>query len=1510
MPLSQDQKRLVSMLDYLEHWDRLNRTPVFDVAAHQGGFLVWEWELAGLPGVHLNLADEAGEVWLKVDRLRPLKPPDLPKELVPWVAVKDDPNSSPTHRESLPNPDEPRKPLVFEEQIALITAFNAYMSGAWRQWAESERPRRRSIAIYDKLFSLLQVIETEGAETAMELVWGIGVALWEKGGKAIRYPLLSRLTEIDPVGVDMAIGVRPREVPPILETDPYANLEVPGLPAFEKGARAIIDHPDSDIRPFDGASYEQLLATAAGSLDRHGRYWPREPDYQAGRLPAICDTLAVTNVWVVFARRKSTNFLVEDIRRLRARVESGPLPDGAPKVLVQTPEGAVPERPARMWRGISSAGSWIEPMGSTPEKPIAESAPEELYFPKHFNPEQVQIVDRLSHADGVVVQGPPGTGKTHTIANIICHCLAEGKNVLVTSKGESALTAVRQLLPAQVQNLTVSLLTNEREGLKQLELSVSKITSQVTSLSKEKLRHDIEQSRRALNRLHGEVAEIDRELADWARLNIDPVPAPLDGLRPEALARHVVKSEKHYSWFPDELDGRPEHEVAFSPDDIDQLREARYAAGKDISYLNSVLPEAGTLPSISQIRDLHCELLDFDAIAGAIEERKVARFRAVAPEHLKTATALRDLLQEAARIRVRLMEPWPDWLRRQFHLPATAQPAWSALAELASELSALVGTRRQLLGMAVEWRAEWDSDEDLVAAVENSAAGKRPFGVSPFGRKTARQRYEQLRLNGQLPKSSEDWQWIQAHFTLRRRTRTLVCRWNSLTSECPAPVFPQEPLDALRMAEEVLDQIQEAQRWAKEIVPSLNANIREVFVDTSPDGLADDPPRLQTLAEAIELRLRRHRLEAACEERNRLRSILVVSELPLSQKADRFLSEWLGNPKREAHAIENGWQAVLDEIDRIRRLRPTFDTVKRVCARIAGAGARIWADKLRTEPAGEGAFNWTPSDWAAAWKWSRQFGYLRRIAGHERVTTLAKKRAELENRIGRTYEELVEQMTWLKLRETLDQDRGLMAALQLYMSALHGIGKGTGVRAERNRQAARRAMRTGYGAVRCWIMPHWRVSESLPSELALFDLVIVDEASQSDLWALPALLRAKKLLIVGDNKQVSPSAIGVREADIRQLYARFLKDLPFGSVLSPEKSIYELGSVMFASDLVRLREHFRCVEPIIEFSNRNFYGGEMRCLRIPTSDERIVPPLVDVFVTDGAREAKTVKINRAEAQAIVNEIKTITNPDFVGRSIGVVSLLGSDQARFVFDLLVRELGEELILRHRIRCGDAMTFQGREADIVFISMVSDAETVRALSGDTYEQRFNVAASRARDRLYVYRSFRREDLKENDLRARLLDHLTSPLRRDPEKKGRERCESEFERQVFDRLNAAGYRVTPQVPAAGYRIDLVVEGHSGRRLAVECDGDRYHSPEVWLEDLHRQRTLERAGWKFWRCWASSFIRDPDSCMLDLFATLENVGIGQIGGEGLDLSEVVEYREVSGVSDDVGEPTAGDSS
>ena len=103
----------------------------------------------------------------------------------------------------------------------------------------------------------------------------------------------------------------------------------------------------------------------------------------------------------------------------------------------------------------------------------------------------------------------------------------------------------------------------------------------------------------------------------------------------------------------------------------------------------------------------------------------------------------------------------------------------------------------------------------------------------------------------------------------------------------------------------------------------------------------------------------------------------------------------------------------------------------------------------------------------------------------------------------------------------------------------------------------------------------------------------------------------------------------------------------------------------------------------------------------------------------------------------------------------------------------------------------------------------------------------------------------------------------------------CDSEFERDVFNKLIEKGYNVTPQLKVGAYSIDMVVEGENDRRLAIELDGDKYHPPEKWMEDWKRQRIMERVGWHFWRCWGSSYTIDPDGCIDDLVNVLNSMQI-----------------------------------
>ena len=507
------------------------------------------------------------------------------------------------------------------------------------------------------------------------------------------------------------------------------------------------------------------------------------------------------------------------------------------------------------------------------------------------------------------------------------------------------------------------------------------------------------------------------------------------------------------------------------------------------------------------------------------------------------------------------------------------------------------------------------------------------------------------------------------------------------------------------------------------------------------------------------------------------------------------------------------------------------------------------------------------------------------------MRTLSDARVVAETEQQRLFAEVVRLRTFLGMKSSLTQR--VQAALARFTAAIARLGRGTGKTAGRFRRIIRDAAFEAAQAVPCWILPEWRVAEQLPAELGAFDLVIIDEASQSDITALPAILRGTKVLIVGDDKQVSPSAIGIEDRKIVQLRTTFLTGLPFANHMDPATSLYELAGMIYPGRAIILREHFRCVEPIISFSSR-FYPKPLIPLRLPTASERLDPPLVDIYVPFGR---KVRDVNEAEADVVVREItKIVGDPTFEGRSIGVISLIGNTQANRIYTRLITELGTETIEKHRIMCGNAATFQGQERDIVFLSMVACPDSAIAQTSRIYEQRFNVAASRARDRLVLVRSVAASDLKPGDLKLALIEHFRVPMKANMirPKEVLELCQSDFERDFGRCLLDLGYRIRPQVPVGGYAIDFVVEGADDRRLAIELDGDKYHGPDKWADDTRRQRALERLGWTFWRCWGSTWIADREGCLADLVDVLQRLGIDPVGMAEIEgvFTEHIEVR------------------
>jgi len=1471
---------VLDLLTYIEQVEKLKSKPAFTVPTEY--FVAYQHELKGLPEVRFNLQAEGDDVWLRLPRLKEISAPEPDDTLKTWVSLPRSPDKIPELKSEFVTYEGGRE--VARERLVdhpeVKERFDWYVENQWQPWAAAERPRRKSIAVYNKLFALQQAIASEGAETPLELVWGIGMAAWKKDGfaTAVRHPLLVQSCEVTLNESTLDLDVRPRDVEPRLEADCYAEMGLTGVGQLDAFWKSTLQSAAHRLNPFEASSFEGVLKAAVGHLDPTGAYEARIDDVTP---PVPSDTLRITSTWVLFGRKRSGDIFLEDVRRLKKSVEAATSLPEVVRSLVEPGDDMVSVRPERPFRGLSSSDS---PSGAL-----------ELFFPMPYNDEQVSIVQKLENNDGVVVQGPPGTGKTHTIANVICHYLAQGKRVLVTAKSESALAVLQEKLPEDVRPLSVALLSNERDGMKQFEHSIQTIASRVAAMNPTSAAAGIVVAEDKLNQLHARIAHVDRTVADFAAKHMRHYSFQGRESTPEEMAKAVVEHAQEHEWLDDEPPASKDGGLPVPDGDIDALRKARREVGEDLVYLGRALPRTDAFPGWPDLLSLHRDIVQARAVDAKVQRGTILALVDSQLETFQKAQSLLRFLEERIALTATLAglrQPWLEGLRRRLAGMQPDEPLLVGLMQVCRDVQALETERRELLTKAVTAPDDAEANEDVHDAVERLVTGKSAFAL-PFGKGEARKLVAAISILGAAPSATDDWALVRRLLAWRIAARKVLAQWASLSGEFGLELPGTGVEAAFKKIAVWQEQVESVRRLVFDFDARLGRRLEEVFGRSIADGLRADGENFIVKAfTSLQAHVDKGRLAYAMKRVAELLAKLDGCSGGIVDELGEFLRSSVGRASADESVLQTTWLALQAELSRLTGLQPALREVVRVSNALEAAGATKWAQRVRTMPATTQGDPQVPVTWLEAWNWRQAAMFLERIDGHHRLRELFEERNTLTTALARTYQELVAAKTWLGVFN--NSPNSIRQALQAYLNAVQAMGAGTGVRAVRHRKTAREAMLRAYRAVPCWVLPQWRVSETIPPEVGLFDLVIIDEASQSDIWALPALLRGRKLLVVGDHKQVSPSAVGMAEEKIKELSNRFLKSQPHGSEMTPDKSVYDLARVVFAGNSVMLREHFRCVPAIIEFSNREFYLGDIKPLRVPKANERLDPPLVDVYVKGGMRNGD---VNPAEAKAIVDEIEAIlADEQFTGRSIGVVTLLGTAQAAHIHELVSSRISAVDIVNRKIAVGPPPVFQGRERDIMLVSMVLGPGDRAAANKNDMFQRFNVALSRARDRMYLFRSVSETDFREDTLNGKVIRHFRQPFSQDLRQVQslRERCESGFELEMFDELVKRGYRVEPQVPCGGFRIDFVVEGSEGRRLAIECDGDRFHGPGQWTDDMARQRVLERAGWTFWRCFASSFVRRREEVLEDLFRTLRGLGIEPLGAEAVDNSVWVHSKEV----------------
>ena len=1533
-------RRLTGLLEYVEALVKLDERPATRLAQHKladgSQFILHQHELTGVPGIKFDSSDADGPIWLLIERLQRVAPPEISDEIREWIEAPNDPQKLPNIREVLhlrvpeaekerlltsgevrpddctPSVKPPKKDdpsglsfdVIFrlEDRPVVRDAIDKYCAGPWAEWSEREKPRRRSIAIYQRLFEIAQRLLQSGGNESVELIWGIGLARWRRPEEEIDIPMIERGVEIEIADQTNAmITIRPRATSAQVNLRPFERLAAERLLLAEDAARRCLRNIDlvegEGVSPFRPETFEPILKICGSQLDPDGRYLPDHRALADGDPvpPAERDALTVADRYVLFARRRSSNSVLRDIENFKNVLEpaegNGVVLEGATRTLVMGPTDGLGD----VYQPLGDKIGTMDPArGGVTTEPV-DPDHGDLFFPKPFNDDQVQIIRRLEKSDGLVVQGPPGTGKTHTIANIVSHMLATGRRVLVISHGETALSVIRDQLPEGVRDLAISVTSSEREGLKQVEKAIGLMLGIVNLVSGNHLRQHnlIRELEASIVKSRKRLAEIDVRLADIATTHLSNVPG--GGDKPYEVAKRLMTDRPRYEWFTDRPD-RPFGNTDVGDEMIVALAAARRTVGSDLSFLNEHLPSPANLPDPATLLGWHRDLVTARSLTDAIAGSEPLTRRVIARIGLDEAEMLAANLKGLASVIAAMSnEPWAWTLTDgQLTNSAAISRVRPTLVSFLSEAQQLVNERAVFLAKPVRLPIELPPKQILKEILQILAAGKSPFSFFSFSLKAHQQNIEQIRISGLVPSTTDDWRHVGTYLEFREKVVSLSSRWVTLRGELAVPDdvhFSDENLSAL-------DRITDTLRMALVEIPTNYAALTETLaraLDSRDEAMAVLRHHSGTASFANDLA--RHvasvRLSVVKEQIKISSDKFAASRCALAANAVKILHEIVGDPVTNTEQLERVWTGLRARLNQLRSLETAFSRIQEASSALAHAGAPKWAERVQAEPSTVDGDSVIPHDWKEAWDWAARLAYLEQIGASSDLALIHRERLEVESALRENFAKLVKERTFFNLATSMKGSA--KSSLNAFAQIIRKIGKGTGKGAVFHRQDARRAMESCYDAVPCWIMPAWRVSEQLPASLNAFDLVILDEASQSDVRELPALLRGKKILVVGDDRQVSPTAAFLSIANIQRLRENFLGEFPFRGQVEPGASLYDLARVMFPDKFVMLKEHFRCVEPIIRFSMQ-FYDEPLIPLRVARGIERLDPPLVDIFVENGERRGKS-KVNSAEADVIVSEIERIIEDPHLStiagshprpRSLGVISLIGSEQAAYIQKILMDRIGEAAMIRHRIICGDSATFQGDERDIVFLSMIADRNRKQSQTAMQYEQRFNVALSRARDRMVLVRSVTESDLNPKDLKARVIRHFAEPMPNaiDASAALIDLCQSGFERDLFSELVERGYRVIPQVGSEGFSIDMVVEGESGRRLAIECDGDLYHGPERWADDMRRQRILERVGWTFWRCFGSNYSLDRDGVLDDLFQTLDRMGIKPVGATNTGTS------------------------
>lgn len=444
-------------------------------------------------------------------------------------------------------------------------------------------------------------------------------------------------------------------------------------------------------------------------------------------------------------------------------------------------------------------------------------------------------------------------------------------------------------------------------------------------------------------------------------------------------------------------------------------------------------------------------------------------------------------------------------------------------------------------------------------------------------------------------------------------------------------------------------------------------------------------------------------------------------------------------------------------------------------------------------------------------------------------------------------------------------------------------------------------------------------AEYIPLEKDLFDVVVIDEASQVSIaQALPALLRAKTVVVLGDARQFSNvksshASNQINNGYLQQMREDFVKDYGKESDILERLKKFDIKTSVLeffnyiANFDIMLKKHFRGYKELISFSSKYFYQGGLQSMKVRSRhiDETIIFSHVehDDLMEVGAKN----NTNPFEVKFILNDLeKRLVQQNC--ESVGIITP-HTEQQKFISQSISNSKYKDQIYEElKVKVMTFDTCQGEERDCIYYSMVASnvQDRLRYVFPRELEwkegldpirhQRLNVGFSRSKEAIHFVLSKPIEEYSSSVNEAMRHYQNQKELTKKQDASGETDPKSPMEKKVYQwirdcpfyQLHQDEIELVPQFPIGqylkqldqyydhpNYRCDFLLRhrGESGevQNLVIEYDGFNEHfKDKAYVNDLNyehyyndsdveREKIIESYGYKFIRINKFNLGSDP---------------------------------------------------